>query len=38
VMGPQYTSNNVGAFATQGMLPQSAVQLERSGDINVMRG
>jgi hypothetical protein len=25
-------------FATQGMLPQSAVQLERSGDINVMRG
>jgi hypothetical protein len=38
VMGPQYTSNNAGVFATQGMLPQSAVQLERSGDINVMRG
>ena len=33
---PQYS--NMSVFSTQGMLPQSAVQIERSGDINVMRG
>jgi len=35
---PQATVDNVGVFSTLGMVPQSAVQLERSGDINVMRG
>ena len=37
-VAPQITAENVGVFSTQGMLPQSAVQIERSGDINVMRG
>lgn len=33
-----HRTSNMGVFSTQGMLPQSAVQIERSGDINVMRG
>jgi hypothetical protein len=28
----------VGVYSTMGMVPQSAVQIERAGDINVMRG
>lgn len=36
---PQQTVNeNAGEFSTLGMLPQSTVQIDRSGDINVMRG
>ena len=35
---PKVTADNVGIFSTLGMVPQSAVQIERSGDINVMRG
>lgn len=40
-MVPQYNTSqqeNIGVFSTLGMLPQSAVQIERSGDVNVMRG
>lgn len=39
-MVPQYsTTSGLGStFSTLGMVPQSAVQVERSGDINVMRG
>jgi Family of unknown function (DUF5850) len=40
-MVPQFgTSNNVNtsAFSNMGMIPQSTVGIERSGDINVMRG
>jgi hypothetical protein len=37
-MGLFPTVDNVGVFSTLGMVPQSAVQIERSGDINVMRG
>lgn len=38
-MVPQYsTTGDMGVFSTLGMVPQSAVQIERSGDINVMRG
>jgi hypothetical protein len=39
-MVPQYTNNTnlQGVFSTQGMVPQSIVQVERSGDVNVMRG
>lgn len=35
---PQITANNVGVFSTMGMIPQNTVAVERSGDINVMRG
>lgn len=35
---PQTTVDNVGVFSSLGMVPQTAVQIERSGDINVMRG
>lgn len=35
---PQVTSENVEVFSTLGMVPQSNVMVERSGDINVMRG
>jgi hypothetical protein len=37
-LAPQSTVDNVGIFSSLGMLPQGAVQIERSGDINVMRG
>lgn len=43
-MIPQYTDipgvtlDNTGAFSNLGMVPQSSVMVERSGDINVMRG
>lgn len=38
-MVPQYlTANNTAAFSTMGMIPQTTVAIERSGDINVMRG
>jgi hypothetical protein len=37
-LAPQATVDNVGVFSSLGMLPQAAVQIERSGDINVMRG
>jgi hypothetical protein len=38
LLAPMPTVDNVGVFSSVGMVPQSAVQLERSGDINVMRG
>jgi len=38
MMAPSATTSNVGVFSTMGMVPQSAVQIERAGDINVMRG
>ncbi|AHL67581.1 hypothetical protein DH26_gp088 [Chloriridovirus anopheles1] len=38
-MVPQYTNaSNTGIFSSMGMVPQNTVTMERSGDINVMRG
>lgn len=38
-MVPQFgSSGNAGVFSSVGMVPQSTVAIERSGDINVMRG
>ena len=41
-MVPQYSFSGIDSLpnvlSTQGMLQQSMVQIERSGDINVMRG
>jgi hypothetical protein len=35
---PQETSENVNMFSTLGMVPQTTTIVDRSGDINVMRG
>lgn len=39
-MVPQFgaSNTNASAFSSMGMIPQSTVGIERSGDINVMRG